>query len=62
MSDKSPKRITVSFEPSEFAEIAELAARNKVSKAWLVRRAVNEFVDVNKGKQLRLKFEPPNSD
>jgi len=50
-------RISVSFSLDQFRALSAMARTNGVSKAWIVRHAVREFVDAHKDQQLRLKFE-----
>ena len=38
-------RFSVALNANEYAELATLAERHRVSMAWLVRNAVAEFLD-----------------
>lgn len=41
----SKNRVTVNLSEEEYLTLNELAARSKVSKAWLVRHAVSELLE-----------------
>lgn len=38
-------RFSVALDENEYAELAAIAERHRVSMAWLVRHAVTEFLD-----------------
>jgi predicted transcriptional regulator len=41
----SKNRVTVNLSDDEAAQLAELADRERVSKAWLGRRAIRDLLD-----------------
>lgn len=47
MSEKERKdlRVTVSLSPTAYAELLELAQKNDVSIAWIMRYAVTDLLD-----------------
>lgn len=47
-------RFSVTLDESEYAELAVMAARQRVSMAWLVRHAVTEFLDRYRDGNLQL--------
>jgi Ribbon-helix-helix protein, copG family. len=51
----SKNRLTVNLAPDEFAALDALAGQNKVSRAWLARRAICDLLDRAKREEL----EPP---
>lgn len=50
--DKGAHRLSVSLSVDQYARVAELARRNRVSIAWVVREAVERMLD-DKQPQLR---------
>lgn len=46
---KHPVRVTVSLDPDDHAALTRMAADNDLSVAWIVRRAVAEFVQQKTG-------------
>lgn len=38
-------RVTVNLEESEYAELSALSGKHRVSLAWLVRKAIIEFLE-----------------
>jgi predicted transcriptional regulator len=43
-SEKSPHRLSVSLSPDQHAELLEIAHKNKVSVAWVVREAIERLL------------------
>lgn len=43
-SDRKITRISVSLDDRDYKDLRQIAASNDVSTAWLVRRAVSEFL------------------
>lgn len=58
----STSRITVSFKVKDHRELQKLADENDVSIAWVVRKAVNEYLERNSTPQSELTFEPTERD
>ncbi len=44
---KPTVRLSISLDPADHAELSRLAARHELSVAWMVRKAVSEFVERN---------------
>ena len=42
--DKSAHRLSVSLTPEQHAELLEIANKNKVSVAWVVREAIERLL------------------
>jgi len=42
--DKTLRRVTVSVDPDDYAAMERLAVNSEVTTAWLVRRAMREFL------------------
>ena len=40
-------RLSISLDPADHAELSRLAAQHDLSVAWMVRKAVSEFVTRN---------------
>lgn len=40
-------RITISIDPDEYRAVERLAERDERSSAWVIRKAVKEFVERN---------------
>lgn len=53
-------RLSVTLQDSEHGALADMARRNRVSIAWLVREAVREFL-VRHGGQQQLPLTKPES-
>jgi predicted transcriptional regulator len=51
-ADKAAHRLSVSLSDDQYARVAEVARRNRVSIAWVVREAVERMLD-EKQPQLR---------
>ena len=51
------KRFCVSFNDAQVGALQEMADRNDVSVSWLVRYAVEEFLENHSDPQLRLDFQ-----
>ncbi len=59
---KHPVRHSVSMDEKDHAAISRLAADMNLSAAWIVRRAVSEFVARHEdGAQTELPLSPRNS-
>lgn len=43
-SDKHPARLTVTLDESDYKEVCALAASHDVSAAWIIRRAVQDYL------------------
>jgi hypothetical protein len=58
---KKETRITVSLEADDYRDLEEVARKSDVSIAWVIRRAVGEFLIEHRGKatfgQLPLKLD-----
>ncbi len=63
LNDKAQKglsdRITISLAPGQRATLEEIAENNSATISYVVRYALNEFLDKYKGKQLPLFFNRP---
>lgn len=46
-TDKAAHRLSVSFDDDQYTQIAEIARRNRVSIAWVVREAVERMLTEN---------------
>jgi hypothetical protein len=46
-TNRKTTRLTVSLDDQAHATLAALAVRQDVSLAWMVRRAINEFIERN---------------
>jgi hypothetical protein len=42
--DKRPARLTVTLDERDHSEVCQLAEKNDVSAAWIIRRAVQYFL------------------
>ncbi len=47
-------RFSVALDEQEYAELAAMAEKHRVSMAWLVRHAVTEFLERHQSEQLQL--------
>ena len=47
---KNETRITVSLEADDYRDLEEIARKSDVSIAWVIRRAVGEFLNEHRGK------------
>ena len=47
-------RFSVTLDEQEYDELAVMARKHRVSMAWLVRHAVNEFCGRYRGEELQL--------
>lgn len=45
---KHPARLSVSVNQSDLAELSRLAVEHDLSVAWMVRKAISEFVERNR--------------
>lgn len=50
-TDRKITRISVSLDDQDYQVLREIADRNDVSAAWIVRRAVSDFLDRNAAEQ-----------
>lgn len=44
-SEKQATRLTVSLDAEDYAKICNLANENDVSAAWVIRRAIQSYLD-----------------
>lgn len=44
---KPAVRLSIGLDPADHAELSRLAAQHDLSVAWMVRKAVSEFVERN---------------
>ena len=60
----SEDRLTVSLAPGQREALEAVAEQNSVKLAFVVRRALTEFIENHRDKQLRLAFPdlPPAAD
>jgi hypothetical protein len=45
--DKSPHRLSVTLTPEQHQELSEIARKNRVSVAWVVREAIERMLKEN---------------
>jgi predicted transcriptional regulator len=45
--DKSPHRLSVTLTPEQHQELSEIARKNRVSVAWVVREAIERMMKEN---------------
>lgn len=50
-TDRKIARISVSLDDQDYQVLREIADKNDVSAAWIVRRAVADFLDRNAAEQ-----------
>ena len=50
-------RLSVSLSPNEHRELAALAENTRVSKAWIGRQAITEFLERHRGSGLQLPLD-----
>jgi len=43
--DQPLKRITVNLDQSDYLQMEQIAKNGRVSTAWLIRKAINEFLE-----------------
>ena len=43
-TDKHPARLTVTLDEEDYKEVCARAERNDVSAAWVIRRAVQDYL------------------
>ncbi len=43
--DKLLKRITVNLDQDDYLQMEQIAKNGRVSTAWLIRKAINEFLE-----------------
>lgn len=41
---KQPARLTVTLGEGDYSEVCQLAERNDVSAAWVIRRAIQQYL------------------
>jgi hypothetical protein len=51
--DKQPARLTVTLDESDYQKVCTLADQNDVSAAWVIRRAVHDFLERGGGSMLQ---------
>lgn len=56
IAEEGVVRVTASLSRTQEAALKEMAAKHKVSVAWLVRYAVDQLVEQGRGAQLPLNF------
>ena len=44
---KPAVRLSISLDPADHAELSQIATRHDLSVAWMVRKAVSEFIERN---------------
>ena len=54
----STQRISVNLSPEEHRQLAALAEKARVSKAWLGRRAITELLDRYREREFQLPLDP----
>ncbi|WP_081455404.1 ribbon-helix-helix protein, CopG family [Roseibium aggregatum] len=47
-TDRQHSRLTVSLDEDAYKQVCDIATRNDVSAAWVIRRAVKEFLEKEK--------------
>ena len=50
------QRISINLQDDEYAQLAALADKNNLSMAWVGRKAILDFLDRYRNKQLPLNF------
>ena len=58
----SPQRLSVNLSPEEHRELAALAEKVRVSKAWLGRRAISELLDRYREREFQLPLTSAEQD
>jgi len=53
----SKHRVSLNLTPEEFREVAALAENARVSKAWIGRQAIIEFLDRYRSRDLQLPLD-----
>lgn len=48
------QRLSINLPDGEYAELAVLADKHNVSMAWIGRKAINDFLERYRGRQLQL--------
>jgi hypothetical protein len=43
--DRQPARLTVTLDESDYQKVCSLAGENDVSAAWVIRRAVHDYLE-----------------
>lgn len=43
-TEKQPARLTVTLDEQDYSAVCSLAAQNDVSAAWVIRRAVQQYL------------------
>jgi predicted transcriptional regulator len=43
--DRQPARLTVTLDESDYQKVCTLAGENDVSAAWVIRRAVHDYLE-----------------
>jgi predicted transcriptional regulator len=42
--ERQPARLTVTLDECDYSEVCQLAEKNDVSAAWIIRRAVQQYL------------------
>lgn len=58
----STQRLSVSLSPEEHRELAALAEKVRVSKAWLGRRAISELLERYREREFQLPLASTEQD
>ena len=53
----SKHRVSLNLTPEEYREVAALAEKARVSKAWIGRQALIEFLERYRGRDLQLPLD-----
>ena len=43
-NEKQPARLTITLHENDYSQVCQLAEKNDVSAAWIVRRAVQQYL------------------
>lgn len=54
-------RVSVNLSSDEHRELDALAKEARISKAWLGRQAITEFLERHHGRKLPLPIDPPQA-
>lgn len=46
-AEKQPARLTVTLDEQDYSAVCSLAAQNDVSAAWVIRRAVQQYLHLS---------------
>ncbi len=56
---KESTRVTVTFDEDVYRQLTAIAEKHGVSRSWVVRRAVSNFLEQHQGEQLQLALKLP---